>query len=186
MRKYCVTILVTLLISISSMAQWRDVRRLSYNFAEEQPLDTTFSQPQDAFLFHTSASFGKDWFGQQYFVSEYGIDYKRKLNNRLTLFAGLDMYNIEGHARDLSPRKERDLNVAAYLGMDYKVNEKLNLAGSVFYNSFDSRLGGDLDMRYRFSDNSILNLYFQFSKQMSDGINTPMFYPYYSPMFMLY
>lgn len=186
MRKYCVTILVTLLISISSMAQWRDVRRLSSDFVEEQALDTSFSQPQDAFLFHTSASFGKDWFGQQYFVSEYGIDYKRKINNRLTLFAGVDMYNIEGNARDLSPRKDRDLNVAAYLGMDYKVNEKLNLAGSVFYNSFDSRLGGDLDMRYRFNDNSVLNLYFQFSKQIYDGVTPPMYFPYYSPMFMLY
>ena len=166
MKKNLLIITVLLLFTSALSAQWR-YNRDRFLIQQELANDTSLLSQPERFFFHTSASFGKDWFNNSFVATEYGLDYVRKINNKVTLFAGVDLYdiNINKVSRDLAPRRN-DVNFSAYMGMDYKVNENLAMSGSVFYNSFASMIGGDFDMQYRFNDNTTLNISATFIKTL--------------------
>ncbi|MBQ9312737.1 MAG: hypothetical protein IJ213_06780 [Bacteroidales bacterium] len=143
MKKACYILIIFVLYSVSSFAQWK----------------TDTLESKENFAFHTSASFGKDWWNNSYFMTEYGFDYKKYLTHRLSLRAGFDIYDLHTNQklRDLAPRRN-DVNAMVYVGADYIVSDRLEISGTLMFDSWNSTIGADVDVLYKFSENSFLNV----------------------------
>lgn len=132
--------------------------------------DSNSFEKKDFMQFRTSAFWSKDFYGNDFFATSYGFDFARKINNKTTLFVGIDMLNCNTKYRDLAPRRSKN-GVEAQIGITHKFNDKLFVSGSVFYNSFYNSVGADLDVTYKFSDDAFFNFYASFS-------HTDFWYPY--------
>ncbi|MBR1769634.1 MAG: hypothetical protein IJ748_04170 [Bacteroidales bacterium] len=158
MKKLFVILAVTL-ISLSSYAQKENI---------DYPNGDSVLCNSDFLSFHTSVLFAQNWFGRNSFTTNYGFDYVKSLSNKTTLFLGANIMNSDANLRDLSPRKTKTY-AQTYFGMEYNVNDKLSIGGSVFYDSFFETVGADVDVLYRFSENSYINIYAMFSKSLDNG-----------------
>lgn len=132
--------------------------------------DSNSFEKKDFMQFRTSTFWSKDFYGNDFFATSYGFDFARKINNKTTLFVGIDMLNCNTKYRDLTPRRSKN-GVEAQMGITYKFNDKLFVSGSVFYNSLYNSVGADLDVTYKFSDDAFFNFYASFS-------HTDFWYPY--------
>lgn len=132
--------------------------------------DSNSFEKKDFMRFRTSAFWSKDFYGNDFFATSYGFDFARKINNKTTLFVGIDMLNCNTKYRDLAPRRSKN-GVETQIGITHKFNDKLFVSGSVFYNSFYNSVGADLDVTYKFSDDAFFNFYASFS-------HTDFWYPY--------
>jgi hypothetical protein len=64
--------------------------------------------------------------------------------------------------------------------MDYKVNDKMMLSGTVFFNTIYSTLGANLNMQYKFNEDTFLDVSFTYIRT-----NAPYDqYSLYPPMFI--
>lgn len=129
---------------------------------------------------YTTASFGKDYYGKSYTTNSLGMDYCKQLNDKLRLRVGADILTIQGNSRliDRRPRKNKDASL--YVGMDYKVNDKMMLSGTVFFNTIYSTLGANLNMQYKFNEDTFLDVSFTYIRT-----NAPYDqYSLYPPMFI--
>lgn len=134
----------------------------------------SFEIQKDWLSFHTSAFFGKTFFNENIFATNYGFDYSRQLNNKTKLFVGFDIMNADVKPRDLAPRRTKT-SASAYIGLQYDLNERLSFAGSVFYDSFFNTLGADIDVMYKFNEDTYFNFYAMFSKTLDDHSFKPSF-----------
>ncbi|GEM_PF-5893823 len=132
-----------------------------YAFSQNMVADTNVLNKTVFLQFHTSAFWGKDFGGNNFFATSYGLDYARRVNNKTTFFVGADMINTDAKYRDLAPRKNKT-SAEAQIGLSHKFNDRLTVSGSVFYNSFYNSIGADLDVTYMFGEDSFINFYASF------------------------
>lgn len=165
MRKSLFIILVLVLISIVSFAQ---------NNNEQDTI-------KEHTNLYTSMSFGQDYFSNNFYTNTFGVDYAKQIDSKTTIYLGANVFNISmvGDPIDLAPK--RKLSGSMYMGIDYQVNNKLALGGSIFYNGFYNAIGTTFDMKYQFSEDSFFELSATFIKQLNNfaGNHQPVPYGYY-------
>ncbi len=160
-------------ILLACVLSFADIEAQNHNsFAQEE--DSTLEIKKDWLSFHTSVFWGRNFFDEKTFVSNYGFDYAHQINSKTKLFVGVDIMNADVKPRDLAPRRNKTA-ASTYIGLQYDVNDKLSVAGSVFYNSFYNTLGADVDVTYKFSEDSYFNFYAMFSKTLEDYPFKPTF-----------
>ena len=130
---------------------------------------------------HSSVEFGRGVFGENYAMSSIGVDYSRKVNDRVAFFGGVSLFDMSFTPQpvDLAPRNKKAMQV--YAGASYKASDKFIFSGSVFYNGLFNEAGANIDMVYRFTENS----YLEFSATFVHPLNTsdchyPVPYGYYN------
>lgn len=167
MQRY-IYILLACLLSFSNLEAQND------NFLLNDKDSASFEIEKDWLSFHTSAFFGKTFFNENIFATNYGFDYSHQINKKSRLFVGVDIMNTDVKPRDLAPRRTKT-SASAYIGLQYDFNDKLSLAGSVFYDSFCNTLGADIDVMYKFNEDTYFNFYAMFSKSLDDHSFRPDF-----------
>lgn len=146
------------------------------------------------------ASFGRGFFGENFSSTYIAPSLRMKLNEKTYLRAGvltgdvwLNGKSSKNIPNDRAPYADRYKHNAAYMGMDFELNPKLNLFVTAFYdtyNPFKSQslssqaqniytYGFDASLTYEISKNSFLNINVSFLET-----NNPyMLMPYHNSAF---
>ncbi len=151
--------------------------------------NTSFAQQNDTLvngvaknertMVHSSMSFGRDFCGNNFAVSNFGVDYSRKINPKTTLYVGANFFHINT-TDNLIDRAPRNKNAGAmYVGASYEVSKNCIIGGDLFYNGLYNAIGGDFAFRYNFSQDSFFEFSATFARQLSPtGYHYPIPYGY--------
>lgn len=161
---------------------------LSVSFFGFSQQDTTKENKDQHINVFTAVSFGQNYYGRNYFTNTFGVNYSEKVSNKVRLRVGASIFNYDGATLvDKAPRRHKDASL--YAGLDYKVNENLMLSGTIFFNTIYSTLAANLNMQYKFNDDTFLDVSFTYIKGYSpysyEGmpIYNSIYNPIYNPIF---